>query len=37
MGNFYFGSDGDLKESGTTLASGWKHNVYKFGLGITFH
>jgi hypothetical protein len=37
VGNFYFGSDGDLKESGTTLETGWKHNVYEFGLGITFH
>jgi hypothetical protein len=37
VGNFYFGSDGDLKESGTTLETGWKHNVYDFGLGITFH
>ena len=37
VGNFYFGADGDLKESGTTLETGWKHNVYDFGLGITFH
>ena len=37
VGNFYFGSDGDLKESGATLETGWKHNVYEFGLGITFH
>jgi hypothetical protein len=37
VGNFYYGSDGDLNESGTTLETGWKHNVYDFGLGITFH
>ena len=37
VGNFYFGSDGDLKENGATLETGWKHNVYDFGLGITFH
>ena len=37
VGNFYFGSDGDLTESGSTLETGWKHNIYDFGLGITFH
>jgi len=37
VANFYFGSDGDLTESGSTLETGWKHNVYDFGLGITFH
>jgi len=35
--NFYFGSDGDLKSNGTTIDSHYKHNVYDFGLGITFH
>jgi hypothetical protein len=35
--NFYFGSDGDLKQNGVTLDSHYKHNVYDFGLGITFH
>ena len=37
VANFYFGSDGDMKSGGSTLVTGWKHNVYDFGLGITFH
>lgn len=37
VGNFYLGFDGDLKSGGTTLLTGFKHNVYDFGLGITFH
>lgn len=37
VANFYFGSDGDLKENGTTLDTGYRHNVFDFGLGITFH
>jgi len=37
VANFYFGSDGDMKSGGSTIVTGWKHNVYDFGLGITFH
>lgn len=37
VANYYIGFDGDLKQSGSTLETGWKHNVYDFGLGITFH
>ena len=37
VANFYWGGDGDLKESGTTIDTGYKHNVFDFGLGITFH
>jgi len=37
VANFYFGSDGDLAENGTTVFSSLKHNVFDFGLGITFH
>jgi len=37
VANFYFGSVGDLKSSGTTFVTGWKQHVFDFGLGITFH
>ncbi len=37
VGNFYVGFDGDMKISGTTVNTGWKHNVFDFGLGVTFH
>ena len=37
VGNFYFGSVGDLKVSGATNSTGWKQHVFDFGLGITFH
>jgi len=37
VGNFYFGSDGDLKDSGTVLIPSVKHTVFDLGLGITFH
>jgi hypothetical protein len=36
-GNFYFGSDGDLKSGGTVLIPSVKHTVFDLGLGITFH
>jgi len=37
VANFYFGSDGDMTENGTKVISSLKHNVFDFGLGITFH
>lgn len=37
VANFFFGSDGDLKENGTTVDTGYRHNVFDFALGITFH
>ena len=37
VANFYFGSDGDMTENGTKVFSSLKHNVFDFGLGITFH
>jgi len=36
-GNFYWGSDGDLKDGGTVLIPSVKHTTFDFGLGITFH
>jgi hypothetical protein len=37
VGNFYFGSDGDLKDGGVVLIPSVKHAVFDLGLGITFH
>lgn len=36
-GNFYWGSDGDLKDGSTVVIPSVKHTVFDFGLGITFH
>lgn len=36
-GNFYFGSDGDLKDGSTVVIPSVKHTVFDIGLGITFH
>lgn len=36
-GNFYWGSDGDLKDGGTVLIPSVKHTTFDVGLGITFH
>ena len=37
VANFYWGGVGDIKESGTTVATGWKQHVFDVGLGVTFH
>jgi hypothetical protein len=37
VGNFCFGSDGDLKNAGVVLIPSVKHAVFDLGLGITFH
>lgn len=35
--DFWMGSVGDLKSSGTLVNTGWKQRVISLGLGITFH
>jgi hypothetical protein len=37
VGNFLFGSVGDLTSSGTTVVTGWKQTIIEFGLDVTFH
>lgn len=37
VGNFWYGQPGNIQQSGTTVITGWKQNVFEFGLGITFH
>jgi outer membrane protein with beta-barrel domain len=37
VGDFWYGSVGDLKSGGALIATGWKHAVVTFGLGVTFH
>lgn len=34
--NFWYGQIGDVKVLGESLATGWKHNVIDFTVGITF-
>ena len=36
-GDFWFGSVGDLKSSGSLVGTGWKQAIASFGLGVTFH
>jgi len=37
FGDFLIGSVGELQSSGSTVATGWKENLFHFGLGVTFH
>lgn len=37
VGNFLFGSVGDIQQNGATLLTGWKQTILEFGLDVTFH
>lgn len=37
VGNFLFGSVGDIQRSGATILTGWKQTIIEFGLDVTFH
>jgi outer membrane autotransporter protein len=37
VGNFLFGSVGDLQRGGAAILTGWKQTIIEFGLDVTFH
>jgi len=37
FGNYYHGSIGNITQSGTTVATGWKQHEFDFGIGSKFH
>jgi hypothetical protein len=37
VGNFLFGSVGDIQRGGATILTGWKQTIIEFGLDVTFH
>lgn len=37
VGNFLFGSVGDIQQNGATILRGWKQTIIEFGLDVTFH
>lgn len=37
VGNFLFGSVGDIQQNGATILTGWKQTILEFGLDVTFH
>lgn len=37
VGNFLFGSVGDIQQNGATVLTGWKQTILEIGLDVTFH